>query len=400
MNKIISTTLALVILFGLPQLKATGIAFEEGSWEQVLKKAQKEEKYIFVDCMTTWCGPCKHMAKNVFTLPEVASFYNQNFINVKLDMEKGDGKVLAKKFSIAAFPTFAFFNGTEELIWRTVGACSPADFVAHGQKVLDGVNPVQKMYDKYASGDYDREFLYKYLLHCDEKGMDYEKPLAEYLKGMDPANLMEEGDYEIFNRFVTDTDSEFFREFEDNLDAFKEKYGEKEVKNKYHKCWMATLNDGIGKNDQKKVDQAVEKLEAVATPYSMIWIRDFLIANKFRNFSQEEGYAQIKEYLDQDLQVSTMTLNNRAWEICEKEEKKKWLKEGIRWAEIAFEEAKMDDRMASAILDTWGMLLAKKGDLKEAVVKLEASVLRGKKANEDVSLTEEALEKVKAELGN
>ena len=399
MKKIVFAALTFAIMLGFPQLKATGIEFEEGSWEQILEKAQQEDKYIFVDCMTTWCGPCKYMAKNVFTLPEVASFYNQHFINVKLDMEKGDGKVLAKKFSIGAYPTFAFFNGAEELISRSVGSCSPKDFVAHGQKVLDGVDPIQKMYDKYASGEYDREFLYAYLVHCDEKGMDYEKPLAEYLAEMDPANLMDEGDYDIFDRFVTDTDSEFFHEFERNLDAFKEKYGEKEVKNKYQKCWMATLNYGVGKNDQEKVDQAVSKLESIATPYSMVWIRDYLIANKFMNFSQEAGYGQIRDYLDQGLQVSAMTLNNRAWEICEKEEKKKWLKEGIRWVEVAYEEAKETDPMASAILDTWGMLLAKSGDLEGAITKLEESIMRGKRANEDVTESEKALEKIKKELG-
>ena len=48
-----------------------GIVFAEGlSWETVLQKAKQENKYIFMDCYTTWCGPCKMLAKNVFPREE------------------------------------------------------------------------------------------------------------------------------------------------------------------------------------------------------------------------------------------------------------------------------------------------------------------------------------------
>jgi thiol:disulfide interchange protein len=43
-----------------------GINFENNlSWEQVKEKAKAENKYIFVDCYATWCGPCKAMDKEV-----------------------------------------------------------------------------------------------------------------------------------------------------------------------------------------------------------------------------------------------------------------------------------------------------------------------------------------------
>ena len=35
-----------------------GIQFETGSWKEVLQKAKQENKLIFVDLYTTWCGPC------------------------------------------------------------------------------------------------------------------------------------------------------------------------------------------------------------------------------------------------------------------------------------------------------------------------------------------------------
>ena len=62
------------------------IEFREGNWEQMLKMAKKEKKMIFVDCYTSWCGPCKMLAKNIFTQDSVADFYNVNFICFQIDM--------------------------------------------------------------------------------------------------------------------------------------------------------------------------------------------------------------------------------------------------------------------------------------------------------------------------
>ena len=47
------------------------VEFEHAKWKKVVKKAKKENKLIFVDCYTSWCGPCKMMAKDVFTQDHV-----------------------------------------------------------------------------------------------------------------------------------------------------------------------------------------------------------------------------------------------------------------------------------------------------------------------------------------
>ncbi|MDG1903455.1 MAG: thioredoxin domain-containing protein, partial [Schleiferiaceae bacterium] len=36
-----------------------GIKFEQGNWANTLAKAKAENKIVFVDAYTTWCGPCK-----------------------------------------------------------------------------------------------------------------------------------------------------------------------------------------------------------------------------------------------------------------------------------------------------------------------------------------------------
>lgn len=69
----------------------TGISFLEGTYAEALKAAKDAGRILFIDCYTQWCGPCKQMAKTTFKDAEVAEFFNESFINLKLDMETPDG---------------------------------------------------------------------------------------------------------------------------------------------------------------------------------------------------------------------------------------------------------------------------------------------------------------------
>ena len=90
--------------------QAQGIRFAEGSWKELLETAKKEGKLIFVDCYTEWSQPCKQMEQQVFPSKKVGKFYNEHFINVKMDMEKGEGPVILNTYKINAFPTLLFVN--------------------------------------------------------------------------------------------------------------------------------------------------------------------------------------------------------------------------------------------------------------------------------------------------
>lgn len=64
-------------------VSAQGIEFFHGTYDEALEKARTGNKQIFVDVYTSWCGPCKKMAKEVFTLPEVGTYFNEHFIDRK-----------------------------------------------------------------------------------------------------------------------------------------------------------------------------------------------------------------------------------------------------------------------------------------------------------------------------
>jgi thiol:disulfide interchange protein len=100
------------------QLNPTdGINFESADWQSVLAKARGENKLIFLDLFTTWCGPCKWMDKEVYPDDRVGKKYNAAFVNYKADAEKGEGIELAQKFNVRGYPSYFFVNADEEAVF-------------------------------------------------------------------------------------------------------------------------------------------------------------------------------------------------------------------------------------------------------------------------------------------
>jgi thioredoxin 1 len=125
--KVLTILIVTMGLIGLsfvnaPSNSPEGINFEGISFEQALKKAKKEKKLIFVDAYAVWCGPCKWMEANTFREKEVGDAFNKEFINLKIDMEKGEGPELARKYNVRAYPTLLLIDGDGKVVKRIVGA--------------------------------------------------------------------------------------------------------------------------------------------------------------------------------------------------------------------------------------------------------------------------------------
>lgn len=116
--------------------EGSGIVFFEGTWDEAVSLAGKENKLIFLDAYTSWCGPCKAMQKNIFPTAKVGEFFNENFINVKINMEKGEGIALAKKYNVRAYPTLFFIDGQEALKMSALGYHNVNQLLKFGEKAL------------------------------------------------------------------------------------------------------------------------------------------------------------------------------------------------------------------------------------------------------------------------
>jgi thioredoxin-related protein len=135
----------------------TGIRFVSGlNWERIKERAKMENKYIFVDCYTTWCAPCKYMSQTIFQQKEVGDYFNAHFINVAVQMDETDkdskeaqqwyvdAKSLETKYSVEEYPTYLFFSPEGEAIHRIVGGFKDGnEFIT---KTKDVFSPAKQYY--------------------------------------------------------------------------------------------------------------------------------------------------------------------------------------------------------------------------------------------------------------
>jgi thioredoxin 1 len=112
------------------------IVFIEGSFDEALRQAKIQNKYIFVDAYASWCGPCKMLKTNTFTNDKAAAFFNSTFVNVSIDMEKGQGPDLAEKWGIQAYPTLIIFNPQGKPVLGTVGYINASQLMQFGKQAL------------------------------------------------------------------------------------------------------------------------------------------------------------------------------------------------------------------------------------------------------------------------
>ncbi len=117
-----------------------GIRFETGNLAEALAKARKEKKPLFVDCFTSWCGPCHMMSSKVFPSKEAGDFFNPHFVSIKIDMEKGEGKELLKKWRINVFPTYLILNERGEIIYTSQGYVPAEELIKRMQEGLKQLN--------------------------------------------------------------------------------------------------------------------------------------------------------------------------------------------------------------------------------------------------------------------
>lgn len=117
----------------------TGIQFVEANWEKAIAEAKKQKKMIFIDAYTSWCGPCRMLKQNTFTDKAAGDYFNKHFINIALDMEKGDGIAFAQKYQIAAYPTLLIMDAEQKSVSMSEGYINPGQLIEFGKYVINKV---------------------------------------------------------------------------------------------------------------------------------------------------------------------------------------------------------------------------------------------------------------------
>jgi thiol-disulfide isomerase/thioredoxin len=301
-----------VFTFFTSGIIAQGIEFQHVTWDEALKIAQEEEKIIFVDAYAVWCGPCKRMSKNVFTQTEVGNFYNKNFINLKLDMEKGEGLKFGKKYPVSAYPTLYYIAPDGKVVQTVRGAQNVERFLALGKKALALVDNSEQYAEAYEKGNRDPELVLKYIKALNKAGQNSLKISNEYLRN--EKDLSSEGNLKILMESTVQADSYIFKLFTENRTKLEALFGKDTVNKKITSACQNTANKAVEFESRDLMEEAFDKMKKHFPEKA----DEFTVVNEMKYnlaFKDVKGYLKAaKKYTkttvaDNEAELSKIAIN-------------------------------------------------------------------------------------------
>ena len=238
-----------------------GIQFFHGTWAEALEKAGQEDKLIFVDAYASWCGPCKRMAASVFPQAEVGEFFNENFVNVKFDMEKPESKDFREKHRVRAYPTLFFINAGNDVVHRAVGGKQAAGLIAEGGKAITKMDDVEELAARWESEDHEPKLALRYIRALVRQGENHAKVTNDYLRAQQDLTTPENLD--ILLVAATTTDSRIFDLLVENKEAVIARAGEEAFDRQVKNAVVATKEKAINYDDERLLESALEKYAEV-----------------------------------------------------------------------------------------------------------------------------------------
>lgn len=334
------------------------IAFEHGTFKEIKEKALKENKLIFIDAYTTWCGPCKQMAKSVFTNDAVADYYNTNLVNAKIDMEKGEGLEIAKLYEVKCYPNLLFIDGNGNLVHRVAGSMSPKEFIALAE---DAKNPEKRFsyYSKnYASNKTNSEFLVKYIEAREGTCLESDEIVKDYFSLQKESDLSNKANWEMMQTHTNSADAKEFAYLISNKEKFENLYSANEVNKKIDDVNRNTLFSIIRTTpfDDKKYNDTKAKITVLNQPNTklILFESDLKLAQKKGDWI---SYAKLAtENVDLFYLNDANILNSISWTFYESVNDKEALLKAEAWAKKACE---LESTYPN--LDTYAAVLYKTG---------------------------------------
>lgn len=334
MKKIIS---GLFLLFAIFSFAQEAIHFQDLPFKELIAKAKKENKILFIDAYASWCGPCKMMERNVFTQKSVGDYYNANFINARFDMEKGEGREIAAKYGVRSYPTYLFLNGDGELVSQNFGYMEESLFLSMAQDINSPNNKKGSLKERFAKGEKDPELLINIMKLNSSSDFDFAKKASErYFENKKKTEELSKDDIGYLLFFLKSTEDGNYKTFSERK-AEIIKYLPEETYNQFD------IQLKLAKAVQQSIDEKNKKINddyfmKIAEP--LVGKNDAEIKLNQTKLSYYEQNANFPEYekaaLDYYKNSDSFEPNEllkAAWIFSEQVKTPQSLKKAAEWAE-------------------------------------------------------------------
>lgn len=313
--KTLTTIIATILISSV--VFSQGINFENGTFDEALAKAKAENKLVFMDCYTVWCGPCKWMDREIFPHKTVGEHFNAKFINVKMDMEKGEGIKLNKRYAVKAYPTLLFLDAEGKVLHTRVGGLDAETLIAEAKKAADPAQRVDAVAKKYESGERSPALVASYLelLQSQYEREKVKEVGTDYLEGISSEELLSVDNFRILSIAGTDYGSDkhlFVKENQEKLVALTDTQSVQQFLYVTHYWYIA----GLTKNETTTFEELDREVKAFRKVYSdeqnvrverIAYTEYFLARRQYDNYLDQCRHY-IKEDLKKEASVASRTL--------------------------------------------------------------------------------------------
>lgn len=356
-----------------------GIQFQDITLVQAMEKGTKENKFIFIDCYTSWCGPCKVLSKNVFPNDTVGELFNKNFVSLKVDMESDRSSEINTKYVITSFPTLLFVEPVNgDIVYKVIGAEPGTQWlISAAERAIDPNQNIQGLLHSYNENKKDFEVtarLIDCLSICHMLDMK-EEIIADFLSDISDDKESIENLWDIIDKSVSDIYSSGYSFLRDNGESFIEIIGADAVESKIDAVTRSAVNQFIFR---KRLSQENFPKDKFDTLLSIVKSQNcynndyYLSLLKMIEEVQTGDYNAMLDEMDKSLQLDVFQNADKSFYFiwlnltylfeCNDEDA---LSCGLKWAD----QLKPNDNNSSD-LSSWmrmkSRLLTAKGDYKGA----------------------------------
>ena len=386
MKKFVVVLPLITAFIGFGQIK-----FEDIEWKDALSKSKKENKLIFFEAYAGWSEPCRLIEKYAFSDLEVSNYFNENFINVRFDMETYPGVELAETFQVSIYPSLLFIDGNEIVQHRSCGAMDAGELLdlakeARGSRNL---NALGKQFEK---GERNAEFLIAYLNAIEESCLNAEMFAQKIMNETSEEDLINESSFLLIEMYQWNIFSREFKYLLKNKVKFERAWGKKRVNDKIFNTYLSQYQEVFESEELHHfaMRALLDQMKNVSftgsdTLNTMMSLHYYEIIEDWEMFSD----FAIK-WVEMSGSTKTEEINELAWKFYLFVEDPKKLKTATNWSKKV-----VDLDPTPTTIDTYASLLYKQGERKKAIELEIQAIEMAKLLFEDLAHYEHQLAKFK-----
>jgi thiol-disulfide isomerase/thioredoxin len=352
-----------------------GIEFiHDKKFQDILNMAKAQNKLVFMDCYTSWCGPCKRLSSTVFPDSSVGEFFNSTFVNAKFDMEKDEGVTIATKYGVRAYPTLLWLDGDGKEVHKVVGALDVPGLLQNGKKAVDPTPGILTgMRKEFTDGLRSVTFLCDYVntLHAaDEK---YDDVFKIYLDKLAPADFTDSKHAKTIFNLTNDLKSPGLPYLVKNKEYYEHLMGVDVYNNKINQIAAKAVAEAPRFEDRGLFDGALQLIKANKAPdhaeKTLKFSMDYYSGIGDWNNYEKNASQYVKKYAPKDAVI----LNDIAWQFFLNIHDESALEKASKWA---YEALNIDNKYTYNL--TYAYLLYKLKNYKEAEKACDYAIIRAK----------------------